>query len=428
MKDVRFEDAFPSVPPMVHARIEESLQEVRRMNMKQTRPMVAIILAAVLALALIGAALAEILGGGVMEYLFGADETSDEIREMVRPIGITHESEGVQTTVVDALFDGRNIHLGFTFEAVQPVFLVTEAITANGVPLWRETSSIENMWVGNPISGQTETEGRGFSGSLDAEYLDLETPEALAAYEAAFAKAQADGKVDISLSMTLLVPMGELKPINTYEGDSAEAWKQIDECVAAGATPIDASEPYDVLVSSAWLGDEYFDGIPAGQHPLNDANAFVEYSNMKVLDSFQLEFTLDADASRNLDRTPKDSINDGRTHIQFGEVSLTPLCSTFDFTITPDGMTMEEIAAIYRWFTFYAINEGGDRVPLEFNDIFYMTASGPEEQPDGSLALHAHYRMPGMKDVPDVIAIVPYNETSTPEEPLWEYAIYLQGK
>lgn len=279
MKDVRFEDAFPSVPPMVHARVDDALREVRDMSMNKARPVVAIVFASALALMLIGAALAEILGGGVLDYLFGAAGTSDEVREMVRPIGITRESQGVKTTVMDALFDGRNIHLGFAFDAKRPVFVVTGDITADGTPLWMETSNIENMWVGNPITGQVETTGRGFSGTLDPAYMEMETPEELAAYEVAIAQAQMDSKVAVSLRMTLLVPKGEVKTFDTYTGDSAEAWKQIDECVAAGATPIDASEPYDVLVSSAWLGDEYFDGIPAGQHPLNDANAYAEYSN-----------------------------------------------------------------------------------------------------------------------------------------------------
>ncbi len=428
MKDIRFENAFSPVPPMVHARIEQSLREVREMSMKKARPMVAIILAAVLALALLGAAIAEMLGGGVLEYMFGSTDTSDDVREMVRPIGVTHESDGVKTTVVDALFDGRNIHIGLAFDAAQPIFLVTDSITADGAQLWWETSSIRDTWVGDPITGQTDTTGRGFSGTLDPAYMGLETPAEVAAYEASIAEAQTDGKVDICLHMTLLVPKGEVKPFDLCTDDSVEAWKQIDACVAAGNTPIDASEPYDVLVGSAWLGDEYYDGIPAEQYPLSDASAYAEYSNLRVLDSFELSFTLDVDKSRSLDRTPKDTLNDGRTHITFGEVSFTPICSTFDFIIAPDGMTEEQIDATYRWFTFYAVDEGKDRAPIAFDNVYYLCDSCWEDQPDGSQALHAHYRMPGIKELPDVIAIVPYNEQSSAEQPLWEYAIYIQGK
>lgn len=188
MKDIRFEDAFSPVPPVVHARVEESLREVREMSMKKAKPMAAIVLAAILALALIGAAIAEMLGGGVLDYLFGSAGSSDEVRDMVRPVGITHEAEGVKTTIVDALFDGRNIHFGLLVDAAQPCFLVTEAVTANGVPLWRETSSIENMWVGNPLSGEVEAEGRGFSGSLDAAYLGSETPEEMAACDVGYSE------------------------------------------------------------------------------------------------------------------------------------------------------------------------------------------------------------------------------------------------
>ena len=57
--------------------------------------------------------------------------------------------------------------------------------------------------------------------------------------------------------------------------------------------------------------------------------------------------------------------------------------------------------------------------------MFYEGGCGPEEQPDGSLALHVRYQMPALTELPPVIAIVPYNGDSSAEEPLWAYAIYV---
>ncbi len=62
MKQIRLEDAFAPVPPMVHARVEQSLEEVRAMNMKHKKPVLAIVLAAILMLALMCAAVAATQG------------------------------------------------------------------------------------------------------------------------------------------------------------------------------------------------------------------------------------------------------------------------------------------------------------------------------------------------------------------------------
>ena len=134
---------------------------------------------------------------------------------------------------------------------------------------------------------------------------------------------------------------------------------------------------------------------------------------------------LDAGADGKTDRTPKEGANDGRTRIAFNEISFTPLCSTFDFTIAPDWMTMEEIESTFRYFAFYGIDENQNRTLLDFQDMFYEGGCGPEEQPDGSLALHVRYQMPALTELPPVIAIVPYNGDSSAEEPLWAYAIYV---
>ena len=426
MKNIRLQDAFSPVPPKVHAHVEDALKEVRDTSAKKARPLVAVILAAALALGLMGAALASAISGGVLDFLFKRSDPPEALRDLVRPVGVSRESDGLTTTVVDTLFDGHNISLGLMFEGETRAFAVLDSITVNGVSLWLETSNLENMWVNGPDSEGESPTAYGLSGALDAEYLDLEAPEARAAYDTAMRRMRQDGKADVSLHLTLLVPKAQLQPIEgLYTEDSRAAWQAIDACVAAGNTPIDSDEPYSVLVSSAWLGDEDYEHASAGQHPLGDAQALVDYANMRVLDSFSLSFTLSADTSRNLDCTPDDSLNDGRTHIVFNEISFTPLRSTFDFTITPDGMTMEEIERTFRWFAFYGSGEDSAPTPLAFQDVFAMGDSWPEEQPDGSLALRVHYRMPALESLPGAIHIVPYNEESSAEEPLWSYVILL---
>ncbi len=149
---------------------------------------------------------------------------------------------------------------------------------------------------------------------------------------------------------------------------------------------------------------------------------------MRALDSFELAFTLGARGGAGIDRTPAYSLNDGRTHIAFNEISFSPLASTFDFTIAPDGMSMEDIERTFRFFAFYGVDEEQRRSPLGFQEMFYEGDAGPQQQPDGSSVLHVRYRMPALAEVPPVIALVPYNEDSSAEEPLWEYAIYIAAQ
>ena len=108
MREIRLEDAFTPVPPMVHARVEQSLQEVRAMNMKHKKPMLALALALILTLALACAAVAA-TQGGVLDYLFGSrqEEPTARQQQMVQAIGQSWQAGDTFITATDALFDGR---------------------------------------------------------------------------------------------------------------------------------------------------------------------------------------------------------------------------------------------------------------------------------------------------------------------------------
>lgn len=429
MKDVRFEDAFPSVPPMVHARVEDALREVK--TVKQAKPISALVLAAVILMALASAAYAA-ARSSVLDFVFRSGTRTEEQMSMVQPVGVSHKAQGVTTTVTDAIVDGRKLSVALEIETETPFYVITDSVTVNGVELFMNDSNLVNMWIGNEYALEHADGIRGFSGTLDETQIEPTDEAAIAAFHAAV-KRMEDGIADVRVHLTYLVPQKKLVPISgAYDTDSRKAWKAIDECVAAGNTPIEKGGAGYIWVDSAWMGAEYADGIqsgsiPAAQFPIGDAQAHIDHSNMRALDSFEIAFTLDAKESGKLDRTPKDGINDARMHIAFDEVSFSPVESTFNFTITPDGMTMDEIVQVYRHFTFYGIDENGQRNPLPFEDMFYEGTSSRETLSGGIEALRVCYKMPALAELPAIIAMVPYNESSTPEDPLWEYAIYFQG-
>lgn len=144
-----------------------------------------------------------------------------------------------------------------------------------------------------------------------------------------------------------------------------------------------------------------------------------------MLDSFEFTFQLEEGQSEKTDITPK-PIHDGRTLITFKEVSLSATETIFDFTITPDMMTMEEVKNSFPFFAFYGCYEP-DTTPvlLDFADMTYESESFVEEQADGSMALHVTYRIPALPNPPSQFILVPYNHETGSDEPLWDYANYI---
>lgn len=210
----------------------------------------------------------------VLEYRFGKTPPED-FDGVIQEINITHEGAGVKTFVKDAMWDGEQISVGIGFETETPVLIVMDSILADGVPFEVDNSSIEDRWVAtNPFAQPgSEPHIHGFVFTL---------PEG------------ARGQIEVSLSLTLLRPKGDLCPIDTYMEDTRAMWREIDGAVARGETPVDRDEPYPVLVESRWFGDDFSEDMSA-QYPLGSASSFVEYSNMEIIDTMHVTFTLDAE-------------------------------------------------------------------------------------------------------------------------------------
>jgi hypothetical protein len=213
----------------------------------------------------------------VLEYLYGNHrEQTMEQQESVQSIGLVHTNAGVQTSVKDALFDGKTLSVGLTFEAKEQVYIITDSISVDGIPVELDTSSLEGRWAeNNPF--QTESSRlaiRGFSGNL-AEALSSQKVTA-----------------EVDIKLTLLKPQSQLHAIDTYNEDQRAMWTEINASVAAGETPVDQDEPYPVLVGSAWFGDDFNTDSPV-QYPLNTAEAYEQCANMSIIDKFDLTFTLE---------------------------------------------------------------------------------------------------------------------------------------
>jgi hypothetical protein len=418
MNELRFENAFTAVPPAVHMRVTNALAEVK--TMKKTKPVAALVLAAVLTLALAGAAYAAIQSG-VLDYLFASNEPSESQKEMVQPIGTSHVSNGATATVTDAVFDGRELSVGLQFDAQQNMFVLIDHVTINGVDSYVLCDDFSDMWLADPFTVCEGIYSGGFTATIDRSYFGDEERTALAqVYKA----VEEDGRVDCSVGLRLLVPKGKLQAVDIYGDDTAAMWKAVNAAVAAGETPVSSMEPYEVLTGSAALGDGFNDDMPM-QLALGDADLYAEYANMTVLDSFSLDFSLSASgdgADPTQAKKLNATINDGRVHISFDEVRVTPLATDISLSITPEagGFTNEDIGRIYRHFAVY--DEMHKPIPLQ-KRIVVSNGASLEEQPDGKLVYKVNLNLGPLTEPPARILLVPFNDESSAEEPLWEYAI-----
>lgn len=418
MDELNFDKAFTDVPPMVHARVLGALQEVK--TVKKAKPVAALVLAAVLILTLAGAAYAAVQSG-VLNYLFGNTQPTPEQQQMVQPVSITHESDGITTTLTDLVFDGRELSFGLSFDLTKNAFVVINGVTIGGIHAYEIRASLSDMWLCKPFEPIESPMTYGVTVSIDKTYFDEADHAAL---ESAYQQMNKDGRADVSFGMSLLVPKAECQSVDTYAADTAAMWERIDAIIAAGDTPICEYEPYEVVTGSAALGDEFHKGLPA-QHPIGNAGEYAKFANMDVLDSFTFDLSIAAgDASdAELQAMYKHSpINDGRVHIVFDEVRFTPFATSIRLSITPEEgyMTNEDIARIYKWFAMY--DEKHELISL-LPQVIESSNTGFEEQADGTLVYKAELHLGALVDPPEVINLVPYNEESSAEQPLWDYAI-----
>ncbi|MEF9880802.1 MAG: hypothetical protein RR975_15415, partial [Clostridia bacterium] len=186
--------------------------------------------------------------------------------ESVQNLDRIHKGSGVTTVIKDAIVMDGTVSFGLSFETTEPIYIVTDSITVNGIDCEVDTSSLESRWVGNSPNGQTihPLMIHGYTVSIPAD-VSLAEP------------------IDVKLRLKFLKPANSTCFINTDSENKLTMWQEIDKAISQGSTPIDQYEPYNVLVSSAWLGNEFSNDAEA-QYPLNSAAALINYSNMVLVD------------------------------------------------------------------------------------------------------------------------------------------------
>lgn len=218
--------------------------------------------------------------GYVIQYLFGENVESEEALKMetqIQPIDYIYHSDTTMCTVKDAYFDGETLAIGLGFKTDHHLYLVGDEIKVNDdwVDYVEYSASIEEMWVGNIPPNK-----------------EIGADEKIHGVEYVFERPIPKGEtVEVTMSITMLAPRVDVEQIDVYQEDNATMWSEIDAAYEEGLTPLDADEPYEVLISTGWWNGE-IDTTSSLQKPYCSVDALVEYANMEVVDTMTVTFML----------------------------------------------------------------------------------------------------------------------------------------
>ena len=402
MTQLHLEDAFTPVPSMVHARVEQSLREVRAMNMKHKKPMLALVLAVILALALTCAAVAA-TQGGVLDYLFEGwqEEPTAQQQQMVQGIGQTWQADGATVTAMDALFDGRKLDVGLCYTVERDTFVMVEGAWFNGELVADDTASQTDCWV----APQTEPVTAGISIVNDKSL---------------------SGQVQVRLRLMLLTPNKGLKEINFGQMmRDADCDAAFDAAVKEGYTPVDSNGKRVYLSMDAYQRQAALQ--KDGTYPdFRYSLAWAAEANMTAQE-VNLVFTVESDAEVNGEITwlyYKEAEN-APWNIAVETAELTPTASHFVINIYPKdgGMAWDEVQAFFRTHLYGFYDADQQKVAFQKAGSHYGQGD-PCEGNDGQHYWRIDQEMPAVVGNIDVIYLVP--ETAEGEAQ-WEYAICLEA-
>ena len=419
MKEFHFENAFSSVPPVVHGRLEKALEE-KNMNLQRAkRPAAVLAMVLALLLGLMGMAYAA-TQTGILEYLVGNEEkASEDLKGSVQPVTSTACGDHIQIDLTGAVYDGDRLALAFTMENTQPenVALVTlDTVTLNGnwVPI--HFQSFQDQWlpdvftvdvapaIRNPLSGGM------LSAALQEDYTGIVQGEATFVVSRPVKEMVV---VDpwMWYDLETVIPDAEWR--KDYE-DRKRAIEQSGLKIAdvftmevgywlqEGYTPVDVSSRF--LLDRAEYSDlaPFYAGPGYGERPAF-SNVTNRAGQMQVTERITLSFTFDADAAKEsriepvLEDIP---LENGTVH--FEKVVVTPLSTLIEIRIYPKDNTQEAKEALMECYdTAWLCNANGE--PLDYLDMEGEGWRGYREETDGESYLVIETSWGGMKTMPDAL-------------------------
>ena len=119
-KEIQYANALPQMPEAFYQSMTKTLKELKEPMRKRYKAVTILIAALIAALMMAGVAFAamQVVHSGLLDRLFPKGAPS-EAEGLVVSDALSNERDGLQLTMKEHLYDGRNIHLDWTVESAR---------------------------------------------------------------------------------------------------------------------------------------------------------------------------------------------------------------------------------------------------------------------------------------------------------------------
>lgn len=165
----------------------------------------------------------------------------------------------------------------------EPVYIILDRLTIGGIPFDETGGDVSDMWSGYPQGTEKKSLTCEFFVQIEEGYIQPSVQDRAAALKSLAQMLEQPDPVAVSFRITLLAPKQEIVKVDcAFSGDSTDAWKQIDEIVSRGDTPVESDEPYTALIASGCMDEVRYDEPVC--YPQGNVGALTEYANMVVVE------------------------------------------------------------------------------------------------------------------------------------------------
>ncbi len=389
-------DPFPPTPEGFHHRLVDTLDSLAAGKRRRVRR-VSLVLAATLALVLLGAAAFAATHAEMFEWLFGKDAPVELVEQVRQKPGLTVERDGVRFTVDEYYYDGNVLSLTYTVASARDgvvLYGLDEPAASVDLPGMHSHGDI-GYWQFDTLRGEQRQSA-----------VQLEVP-----------RAHAGKPIDLHLTARFYEPVKRVEQFARKPGmpsplypDEAAVYLDAQGC----CDPYEYPAVYQAMRAQNQLAES--DGAPEDYVWLKPADVFLGLGLVRPLAELSLDLRVGAapGAARHTRFAGQSKRDFGDYRLTVDRVDFSAASSVVEFTI--ERQLKEGEAFPPDTLGFDVLDQSGQRM----KNISWSISGG-----SGPDLLHSETWLtdaPPLAVPPTKITIMPYDQERYKKE-LWEKEI-----
>lgn len=413
MKYSELREAFAPMPHETRQAIEKTLDNLRPAHTgSRSKLRFAPVLALLLALVLLGTALAA-MREQILVYLLGAqEESSPELTQMVQPLDVTGTADGIRVILSGALCDGQRIAFSFEAENENP---------ASPAAIVLEDTVVHRERISGAFTSTATADRLLWVPSFRLDVLPVARNPAPGGMTAELQTPVTEGTISCTATFSIWRPRGELVVadagmIEDLSGLDAETRLEyedqrktiygFDDVMIADAAHLDAlpwaQQGYTVID----LGGQVYEGAAAEYERGEYAYAWTESAPFDALEKtgeVRLTFEVAVMPAREL--ASGEEIALGDCTARMNRLCVSPLSTHIAFDLIPVQNTREAAEALRSTYGWLEARDENDQ-PLSYQEMDYLYAGqGAVCEQDGVWLCRFALDMPGLVSMPQAICL-----------------------